>query len=226
MLEERDPLVQIGTLTRATVERDDEGLFVTVGGRKFRPGTVKGYEKRFDMRDGGLKEGSSILTTTRGFNDLEDYERWKRDNDLRKISSAEGGVYWHAEGEKRNKGLMEHPKDGSYTREGMRHLFIDEDKKGLFVAVRSGPMTNRSKDSMREIHRLSKADSARFEKGQTVSLNWTNSLISGSVANIRSEATGQSATLKLDRDPAAEPLIDRTRQKLATMTAMASGIGR
>lgn len=205
------------------VERDDEGLFIAIGKHKFRPGSVEGYDSRFDMREGGLKEGSVVHTNRDHFNDHQDLRRFTREYDIRKLSTKDGSVFWHVEGEKRDKGLRDHPEGAVFDKEGRRSLFIDEDQKGLFVAVPHSPLHDRPYRHAREKHRISQKDSARFSKGQPVDLYWKQGLLNER-ANIIARDTGKAASLKYDKNPdAPATLIERAHQN---MMAMAAGIGR
>lgn len=209
---------------KTKVERDAEGLFITIKGHKFRPGSVEGYDNRFDMREGSLKEGNVVHTTSDHFNDTQDLRRYTREHNLRKLSTKEGAVYWHAEGEIRNKGLREHPQDGVYDREGRRSLFVDEDQKGLFVAVPHSTYHTRPRNAVREKHRISALDAARFSKGQPVDLYWKRGMLGGETASIIARDTGEAATLKFDKRPdAPATLVERAQQN---MLAMAASLGR
>lgn len=207
----------------ATVERDEEGLYIAIGKTKFRPGSVEGYDSRFNMNEGSLKEGSIVHTTRDNFNDPDDLRRYTREHNIRKLSTKEGAVYWHVEGEERNKGLRDHPQNAAYDREGRRSPFVDEDQKGLFVSVPHSHDNERAFRAVRDKYRIAKHDADRFTKGQPVDLYWKHGLM-GKTARIVAQGTGETATLKYDKKPnSPDTLIDRAQQN---MMAMAASLGR
>ena len=219
----RPPLVKKNPPVTAKVDRDEEGLFVMVGRSKFRPGAVEGYDNRFDMREGNLKKGRVVRTTRDEFNDHQDLRRFTREYDIRKLSTKDGSVFWHKEGEKRDKGLRDHPEGAIYDKEGRRSLFIDEDQKGLFVAIPHSPFNGRAYRGVREKHRIAPHDAARFAKGQPVDLYWKQGLM-GNTASIIARDTGEATRLKYDKNPdAPTTLLERAQQN---MMAMAASMGR
>ena len=218
----RNPHVQ------PVVKRDDEGLYVRIGDDRFRPGAVDGYDHRFDMREGGIREGERVFTTERGHKGPE--TGYSNDDNIRKLSTQNGAVYWHAEGEARNRGLKDHPTDPVFTREGVRQPFVERDEKGLKVRA---PHYSQDKEDGRgmirpgqlDTYRIAKKDEHRFREGEAVNTYYGATLMGkkGSALEIMSDR-GEKAKLKHENAPAImDRIIDRERINALSMSA---GFGR
>jgi len=211
-----------------SVKKDDEGLYVQIDGTRYRPGAVEGYDHRFDMREGGLTAGDRIYTTEKGHKGPE--TGFDNDDRIRKISTADGAVYWHAEGEDRNRGLRDHPSDPVFTREGVRQPFVEKDEHGLKVRA---PHYSRNKENglgmirpgQLDTYRIAKKDEHRFREGEAVNTYYGSTLLGrkGSALEIMSDR-GEKAKLKHDNaSPALGRIIDRDP---VNPLPMASGFGR
>lgn len=210
--------------TSPKVKRDQEGIFVRIGEQKFRPGSVEGYDHRFDMRDGGLSEGQEVFTTKQGYKGPA--TGYERDENIRKISTRDGAVYWHAEGEERTKGLRDHPEGAVFNREGTRQPFIEKDAKGLFVRVPHYAGENMIKPGQLDTYRLSKKDATQFQEGQPVDTFYAKRNFlgkEGSALNI-SGRDGEVAKLKLEK-PAIDLMPKMDVEKINALS-MAAGFGR
>lgn len=211
-----------------SVKRDDEGLYVKIGGTRYRPGAVDGYDHRFDMREGGVSDGDRIYTTERGHKGPE--TGYQNDDNIRKISTADGAVYWHAEGEARNRGLRDHPSDPVFTREGVRQPFVERDEQGLKVRA---PHYSHDKErglgmirpGQLDTYRIAKKDEHRFREGEAVNTYYGATLLGrkGSALEIMSDR-GEKAKLRHEN---AAPMIGRIidRERMNSLS-LASGFGR
>jgi len=210
--------------TSPKVKKDDEGLYVRIGEQKFRPGSVEGYDHQFDMRDGGLSEGQEVFTTQSGYKGPA--TGYDRDENIRKISTREGAVFWHAEGQERTKGLRDHPEGAVFNREGTRQPFIERDAKGLFVRVPHYAGDGMLKPGQLDTYRLSKKDGTQFEEGQAVDTFYAKRNFfgkEGSALNV-SGKNGEIAKLKLEGPSlASTPKLDIQR---LNALSMATGFGR
>lgn len=210
------------------VKQDDEGLYVRIGDRRFRPGAVEGYDHRFDMRKGGLSAGDRVFTTEKGHKGPE--TGFRNDDNIRKMSTPQGAVYWHAEGEDRTRGLREHQDSAVFNREGVRQPFVERDEHGL--KVRAAHYAEKQESGMEMIrpgqldtYRIPAKDEGRFKEGEPVNTLYGSTFFGkkGSALEIVSQS-GEKAKLKHENAP---PLMTRALDQ-AKMNAlsMASGFGR
>lgn len=211
-------------LTSAKVNMDDEGIFIRLNGTKFRPGAVEGYDHRFDMREGSIRYNDSVYTMENGHKAPE--TGYQMDRNIRKISTSEGAVFWHAEGKARNQGLRDHPEGAVFTREGTRQPFVERDEHGLKVRVPHYAGEGRVAPGKLDTYRIPRKEEANFREGEPVHTMYGSKLLGkhGSALEIRSYTSGAAAKAKLEINP---PAVMR-QQDIARVNAlsMASGFGR
>jgi len=214
---------RLNRTVQKTVKMDDDGLYVRIGDKKFRPGTVEGYDHRFDMREGPMKMGMTIGAGEKGLTCAE--TGYQVDPKVRKINYGKDSVYWHEEGEERTKKLRPHPEDASYNFVGVRKPFIERDEHGLKARVPHYSGEGMIKPGQLDTYRIPKKEEGRFKEGELIETQYSSVLLGKKGSAI--ELTSQSGEkIKLEREN--EPPIKKRVLSLAQQQAMsmASGFSR